>query len=35
VFTLKALFGSWVLEGKGGEGKTYGEVNPYLRVLKK
>jgi len=22
-------------EGRGGEGKAYGEVNPYLRVLKK
>jgi len=26
---------SWVLEGKGGEEKAYGEVNPCLRVLKK
>ncbi len=30
----KAMFASWVLEGKGGEGKAYGEVNPCLRVLK-
>jgi len=29
------LFGSWVLEGKGEEGKTYGEVNSCLEVLKK
>jgi len=28
------LFASWVLEGRGREGKTYGEVNPCLRVLK-
>jgi len=26
---------SWVLEGRRREGKTYGVVNPYLRVLKK
>ena len=32
---IKALFASWVLKGKEGEGKTYGEVNPCLRVLKK
>jgi len=25
---------SWVLEGRRREGKTYGVVNPYLRVLK-
>jgi hypothetical protein len=29
------MFGSWVLEGKGGEGKAWEEVNPYLGVLKK
>jgi hypothetical protein len=29
------LFGSWVLEGRGGEGKAYGELNPCMRVLKK
>jgi hypothetical protein len=32
---LKALFGSWVLEGKGGEGEAWEEVNPCLGVLKK
>jgi len=26
---------SWVLEGRGKEGKIYGEVNPCLGVLKK
>ncbi len=31
----KALFASWVLEGNGGEGKAYGEVNPCLEVFKK
>jgi len=31
----KALFASWVLEGRGREGNAYGEVNPCLRVLKK
>jgi len=31
----KALFASWVLEGRGREGKAYGEVNPCLGVLKK
>jgi len=35
VLKSKALFASWVLEGMGREGKTYGEVNPCLRVLKK
>jgi len=30
----KALFASWVLEGNGGEGKAYVEVNPCLGVLK-
>jgi hypothetical protein len=29
------MFGSWVLEGKGGEGEVWEEVNPCLRVLKK
>jgi hypothetical protein len=29
------MFGSWVLEGKGGEGEASEEVNPYLGVLKK
>jgi hypothetical protein len=29
------LFGSWVLEGKGGEGEAWEEVNPYLGVFKK
>jgi hypothetical protein len=29
------MFGSWVLEGKGGEGKAREEVNPRLGVLKK
>jgi hypothetical protein len=29
------MFGSWVLEGKGEEGKAREEVNPCLRVLKK
>jgi len=29
------LFASWVLEGKRGEGKAYGEVNPCLQALKK
>jgi hypothetical protein len=29
------MFESWVLEGKGGEGKGREEVNPRLRVLKK
>jgi len=28
------LFASWVLEGRGREGKAYGEVNPCLGVLK-
>jgi len=31
----KALFASCVLEGRGREGKAYGEVNPCLGVLKK
>jgi len=31
----KALFARRVLEGKGEERKTYGEVNPCVRVLKK
>jgi len=31
----KALFASWVLEGRGGEGSAYGEVNPCLGVIKK
>jgi len=31
----KALFVSWVSEGRGREGKAYGEVNPCLGVLKK
>jgi len=29
------LFASWVLNGWGREIKTFGEVNPCLRVLKK
>jgi len=29
------LFASWVLEGRGREGKTFGEVNLCLGVLKK
>jgi len=29
------LFATWVLEGRGKEGKAYGEVNPCLGVLKK
>jgi hypothetical protein len=31
----KAMFESWVLEGKGGEWKVWEEVNPRLGVLKK
>jgi hypothetical protein len=26
----KAMFGSWILEGKGGEGKAWKEINPCL-----
>jgi hypothetical protein len=29
-----AMFESWVLKGKGGEGNIWEEVNPCLRVLK-
>jgi len=29
------LFASWVLEGRRGKRKAYGDVNPCLRVLKK
>jgi hypothetical protein len=29
------MFGSWVLEGKRGEGEALEEVNPCLGVLKK
>jgi len=32
---IKALFASWILEGRGREGKAYGEVNFCLGVLKK
>jgi hypothetical protein len=32
---IKAMFGSWVLKGKGVEGKVWEEINPCLGVLKK
>jgi len=32
LYASYALFASWVLEGRGREGKAYGEVNPCLGV---
>jgi hypothetical protein len=32
---IKVMFGSWVLEGKGGKEEAWEEVNHCLRVLKK